>query len=135
MRERGLRSVRARQRRIGLTKAEQRAYVAPIQMQQDFRASRLNPKWITDTTYIPTRAGWLYLVSVMDLFSLQVVGWAMGEQHDADLATSALDMAIYQNEHDVGSPLRQQVEWRQHFRRAGRAGLRHSPAPTGCHRA
>lgn len=30
----------------------------------------------------------------MDLFSRQVVGWAMGEQHDAVLATSALDMAI-----------------------------------------
>lgn len=30
----------------------------------------------------------------MDLFSRQVVGWAMGQQHDADLATSALDMAI-----------------------------------------
>ena len=47
-----------------------------------------------DTTYIPTFEGWLYLVSLMDLFSRQVVGWAMGEQHDADLATSALDMAI-----------------------------------------
>jgi transposase InsO family protein len=40
------------------------------------------------------REGWLYLVSVMDLFSRQVVGWAMGQHHDADLATSALDMAI-----------------------------------------
>lgn len=30
----------------------------------------------------------------MDLFSRQVVGWAMGEHHDAELATSALDMAI-----------------------------------------
>jgi len=47
-----------------------------------------------DTAYISTREGWLYLVSVMDLFSRQVVGWAMGEHHDADLATSALDMAI-----------------------------------------
>ena len=56
--------------------------------------TRKNQKWVADTTYIPTRAGWLYLVSVMDLFSRQVVGWAMGTHHDADLATSALDMAI-----------------------------------------
>jgi len=94
MRERGLRSVRARKRRVGLTKAGQSAYFAPNRLQQDFKATRKNQKWVTDTTYIPTREGWLYLVNVMDLFSRQVVGWAMGEQHDADLATSALDMAI-----------------------------------------
>jgi len=94
MRERGLRSVRARKRRVGLTKAGQSAYFVPNLLQQNFEARRINEKWVTDTTYIPTREGWLYLVSVMDLFSRQVVGWAMGEQHDADLATSALDMAI-----------------------------------------
>ncbi len=94
MRQRGLRSVRARQRRLGLTKAGQSAYFAPNLLNQDFNATRKNEKWVTDTTYIPTRESWLYLVSVMDLFSRQVVGWAMGEQHDADLATSALDMAI-----------------------------------------
>jgi len=94
MRQRGLRSVRARKRRSGLTKAGQSAYFAPNLLQQDFNATRKNEKWVTDTTYIPTREGWLYLVSVLDLFSRQVVGWAMGEHHDADLATSALDMAI-----------------------------------------
>jgi transposase InsO family protein len=94
MRERGLRSVRARKRRVGLTKAGQSVYFAPNRRQQDFNATRKNQKWVTDTAYISTREGWLYLVSVMDLFSRQVVGWAMGEHHDADLATSALDMAI-----------------------------------------
>lgn len=94
MRERGLRSIRARKRRVGLTKAGQSVYFAPNLLKQNFHTTRKNEKWVTDTTYIPTREGWLYLVSVMDLFSRQVVGWAMGERHDAALATSALDMAI-----------------------------------------
>jgi putative transposase len=94
MRQRGLRSIRARKRRIGLTKAGQSAYFAPNLLQQNFATTRKNEKWVIDTTYIPTYEGWLYLVSVMDLFSRQVIGWAMGEHHDADLATSALDMAI-----------------------------------------
>jgi putative transposase len=94
MRQRSLRSIRARQRRIGLTKAGQSAYFAANVLEQDFSATRKNEKWVTDTTYIPTRESWLYLVSVMDLFSRQIVGWAMGEQHDAELAASALDMAI-----------------------------------------
>lgn len=94
MRERSLRSVRARKRRRGLTNAGQQAYIVPNLLAQDFTASRRNEKWVADTTYIPTRAGWLYLVSVMDLYNRKVIGWAMGAQHDAPLATAALDMAI-----------------------------------------
>jgi transposase InsO family protein len=94
MRQRGLRSIRARKRRYGLTKAAGNAYVVPNLLSQNFMASRINEKWAADTTYIPTREGWLYLVSVLDLYSRRIVGWAMGEQHDAELASSALDMAI-----------------------------------------
>lgn len=102
MRQRGLRSIRARKRRIGLTKAGQSVCFAPNLLHQDFKATGKNEKWVTDTTYLPTREGWLYLVSVMDLFSRQVVGWAMGEHHDADLATSALDMALRRTRPSVG---------------------------------
>jgi putative transposase len=102
MRERGLRSVRARKRRRGLTKAGQQAYIVPNLLAQDFTATRRNEKWVTDTTYIPTREGWLYLVSVMDLYNRQVVGWSMGEHHDAALATAALDMAIRREQPQPG---------------------------------
>jgi transposase InsO family protein len=94
MREYGLRSVRAVKRRIGLTRAGHPAFIVPNRLNQDFSAAHPNEKWVTDTTYIPTREGWLYLVSVMDLYSRQVVGWAMGTHHDALLASSALDMAV-----------------------------------------
>lgn len=94
MRQRGFRSIRARKRRYGLTKAAANAYVVPNLLSQNFTASRTNEKWAADTTYIPTREGWLYLVSILDLYSRQIVGWAMGERHDAELARAALDMAI-----------------------------------------
>lgn len=81
-----MRSIRAGKWRVGLTKAGQSAYSVSYRLQQDFHATRKPEKWVTDTTYIPTREGWLYLVSVMDLFSRQVVGWAMGEHRHADLA-------------------------------------------------
>lgn len=94
MRERGLRSVRANKRRIGLTRAAKNSYVVNNLLEQDFEATQINQKWVTDTTYVPTHDGWLYLVCMMDLYSRQVVGWAMGKHHDAALATAALDMAI-----------------------------------------
>jgi len=50
---------------LGLTKAGQSVYFAPNLLNQDFNATRKNEKWVTDTTYIPTGEGWLYLVSVV----------------------------------------------------------------------
>lgn len=135
MRERGLRSVRARKRRIGLTKAGQSAYFAPNLLQQDFAATRRNEKWVIDTTYIPTREGWLYLVSVLDLFSRQVVGWAMGEQHDAHLATAALDMAIRRQHPAAGlivhSDRGSEFANARFHRRAAAAGIRLSMSSSG----
>lgn len=135
MRERGLRSIRVRKRRSGLTKAGQSAYLAPNLLQQDFLATRKNEKWVTDTTYIPTHEGWLYLVSVMDLFSRQIVGWAMGEHHDADLAMSALDMAIRRARPEPGlivhSDRGSEFANAKFHRRAAEAKIRLSMSSTG----
>jgi putative transposase len=94
MRRQGIASVRVKRRRIGLTKASQNAYIVPNLLAQDFSTNSANEKWVSDTTYIPTKEGWLYLVTVLDLYSRMIVGWAMGAQHDAKLANSALEMAI-----------------------------------------
>lgn len=135
MRQRGLRSMRARKRRVGLTRAGQRGYFAPNLLNQDFSATGNNQKWVTDTTYIPTRQGWLYLVSVLDLFSRQVVGWAMGEQHDAELATSALDMALRRARPQPGLILHSdrgsEFANAKFHRRAAESNLRLSMSGTG----
>lgn len=96
MRELGLRSIRA-SRKYGkphTTTPGHHQYIADNHLQQDFTTDYANQKWVTDTTYIATQEGWLYLVAVLDLFDRQVVGWAMGDQHNAQLATRALTMAI-----------------------------------------
>jgi transposase InsO family protein len=54
----------------------------------------LDRVWVSDVTYVPTRAGWLYLATVLDLASRRVVGWAMRETLEVDLALSALRMAL-----------------------------------------
>lgn len=54
----------------------------------------LNQVWVADITYIPTREGWLYLASVLDLGSRRNVGWAMRDALEADVALSALRMAL-----------------------------------------
>ena len=57
-------------------------------------AAKINRKWYGDGTEIPTDEGKLYLASVLDMASRRVLGFALGEHHDAQLAYGALTMAV-----------------------------------------
>jgi putative transposase len=93
MRELELVAKRPRHRTV-TTKSEEGAAIAPNLLQQDFHADQPNQKWTTDTTYIWTHEGWLYLAVVLDLFSRMVVGWSMAAIQDATLVVNALEMAL-----------------------------------------
>jgi putative transposase len=60
--------------------------IAPNVLNQDFHASRPNEKWVGDITYIATDEGWLYLASILDLYSRRVVGWAIEDGMEVSLA-------------------------------------------------
>lgn len=68
--------------------------VAENLLQRNFTADRPNQVWVTDITYVPTLEGWLYLATVMDLYSRQIVGWAMGHNLTQELVIKALLQAI-----------------------------------------
>jgi len=65
-------------------------------LQQDFSAEQANARWVSDITFIPTRQGWLYLATVMDLYSRRIIGWSMSRRIDRHLALKALNMALGQ---------------------------------------
>src|SRR5574343_305894 len=71
-------------------------------LQQDFSATAPNQKWAGDITYLWTDEGWLYLAVMIDLFSRQVVGWAMSERMTTDLVCDALKMAIFRRKRPKG---------------------------------
>jgi len=89
MRERQLSAHLPRHRTI-TTKSEKGARVAENLLQRNFHADEPNRKWVTDTTYIWTWEGWLYLSVVLDLFSRLVIGWAMQASQDAILALAGI---------------------------------------------
>ena len=62
--------------------------------QTGLRPGKINQKWYGDGTEIPTAEGKLHLASVMDMASRRVLGFALGEHHDAQLAYGALVMAV-----------------------------------------
>jgi transposase InsO family protein len=81
-------------RRRGLTKADTATPPAPDLVGRLFDPDQPDVAWCGDLTFIPTDEGWLYLASVLDLASRHLVGWSMGNHHDARLVTGALDAAV-----------------------------------------
>jgi transposase InsO family protein len=93
MREMGLAARRKKQRK-GTTRPGKGRWRAPDLVKRDFPATQINRKWYGDGTEIPTGEGKLYLASVLDMASRRVLGFALGEHHDAQLAYGALTMAV-----------------------------------------
>jgi putative transposase len=68
--------------------------VYPNLLNQKFSVSRPGEVWVGDITYIWTREGWLYLASIMDLYSRRIIGWDMQARMTKELVISALKRAI-----------------------------------------
>jgi putative transposase len=68
--------------------------ICPNLLNQNFCSKAPNQVWVGDITYIPTAEGWLYLATVIDLFSRMVVGWAVSERMTTDLVEKAF-LAAY----------------------------------------
>jgi transposase InsO family protein len=93
MREQHL-AARRKKKRRSTTRPGKGRWRAPDLVQRDFPAAQINRKWYGDGTEIPTGEGKLYLASVLDMASRRILGFALGEHHDAQLAYGALAMAV-----------------------------------------
>lgn len=76
------------------TRASVFAKPAPNLLQQDFRADKPNQRWVADFTYVQTREGWLYVATVLDLFSRRIIGLSMSDRMTTDLVAAALKQAL-----------------------------------------
>ena len=93
MREQGL-AARRKKKRKATTRPGKGRWRAPDLVGRDFPAQEINVKWYGDGTELCTGEGKLYLASVLDVASRRVLGFALSEHHDAELAYGALVMAV-----------------------------------------
>jgi transposase InsO family protein len=93
MAEQGLKA-RARRRRRNTTRPGKGRWRAPDLIGRDFRAARVNQRWFGDGTEIDTAEGKLQLASVLNMCSRRIVGFALNEHHNAELAYGSLAMAV-----------------------------------------
>jgi len=83
-----------RKRKFRVTTDSRHSYpVAENLLDRQFEVSEPDRVWVSDITYIPTDEGWLYLATVMDLYSRKITGWSMSERVAKELTIDALMMA------------------------------------------
>ena len=69
--------------------------LSPNLLKQNFTVDAPGKVWVTDITYVWTGQGWLYLATVMDIFSRKIIGWTMDGRMTKDLVILALRRAIW----------------------------------------
>lgn len=94
MRELGLQPCQPRPWRHSLTVAGGTPHHIPDLLGRDFTAARPGQKLVGDITYIPTWQGWLFLATVIDCHTREVIGWAMDDNYRTPLIEKAIWMAV-----------------------------------------
>lgn len=95
MRLNGIQGISPRKKRwVKTTDSDHDFPIAPNLLNRDFQADAPNRKWVSDISYIETDEGWLYLATVLDLFSRKIVGWSMDDNLETPLVSNALNMAV-----------------------------------------
>jgi putative transposase len=68
--------------------------VAPNLLARQFDVAQPDHVWVGDISYVWTAEGWLYVSTLLDLYSRKVVGWAMSSHIDTILVQDTLRMAL-----------------------------------------
>lgn len=75
------------------TNSKHRHPVSENLLNRDFTAGRPNEKWCSDSTYIRTNEGWLYVVGIIDLYDRSCVGLSFSERHTKELMVKVVEDA------------------------------------------
>jgi transposase InsO family protein len=80
-------------RKVRTTRRDPSHELAADLVERDFHADAPDELWVTDVTYIATDEGWLYLCSILDVFSRRFVGWSMADHLRTELCLDSLEAA------------------------------------------
>jgi transposase InsO family protein len=134
MAENGIRG-RRKGRFIKTTDSDHDFPVAPDLLDRCFDVDEPNQVWVSDLCYLHTKEGWLYLCTIIDLYSRRAVGWAMSPRIDTSLVIRAFRMATLTRQPPPGlifhSDRGSQYASHSFIRELDAAGCRQSMASKG----
>ena len=94
MRREGIKSNVSRKFKVCTTDSNHKLPIYENKLNRGFTAPRPNHSWCGDITFCATGEGWLYLATVIDLYSNKVIGYAMSNKIDKWLVVKALGNAL-----------------------------------------
>jgi len=104
-------------------------------VKRDFTAQRPGTKVVGDITYIRTWQGWLYLASLIDCCTREVIGYAMADHMRTELVLDAVDMAMRNGRLEADCIMHSdrgtQYTSAEYREKLVELGLRHSVGRTG----
>jgi len=85
---------RCGRRKVRTTRRDPAATPAPDLLGRDFTATAPDQRWAGDITYIPTDEGWLFVASVLDVYSRRLVGWSIADHLRTEICSDAISAAV-----------------------------------------
>ena len=101
MRRQGLRA-KVHRKFVVTTDTKHNLKASPNLLNRNFNVDRPNNVWSSDITYLRSRAGWMFLVVFLDLFSRRVVGWCVSTSLGHETALTALSRAVWHRRPEPG---------------------------------
>ena len=109
----GRKRVEARMRALGLRSKRVKAFrrttqandahaASPNLLNRQFARATPHEAWCGDIAFIRTEQGWTYLALLVDLCTRSIVGWAVSEHCDTELALRCLNKAVARHHPDPG---------------------------------
>lgn len=86
-------SIRKRKFKV-TTNSNHKLPVAENLLNQEFNIETPATVWASDISYINTSEGWLYLATIKDLCTKEIVGWATDDNMKTELCKQALKAAV-----------------------------------------
>jgi putative transposase len=76
-----------------LRKLGEKEFIKPYLL-RGLDKTHVNQIWCTDITYIPMRDGYMYLTTIIDVFSRKIVGWAISNSLTSRWCKEVMEDAI-----------------------------------------
>lgn len=86
-------NIRAIYPRRPLTVLGEKKYVYPYLL-RDLAIERPNQVWEVDITYVPMKAGFMYLTAIIDVYSRMIVAWGLSNTLDAQVSLEVIKQAV-----------------------------------------
>ncbi len=102
MAENGIRSKVSRKYKVCTTDSNHKLPIYENKLNREFVVPQANYAWCSDITYCATEQGWLYLATVIDLYSNKVIGYATSSKIDKFLVIKALSKALQARNYPTG---------------------------------